>query len=73
MKKCEDCAKQSQIDIYKVPNHSEDNDPNYLIFDHFNEEIHGAIKHSWLQQKVSILLTYSLSSTFKLCLTDQTF
>lgn len=56
MKKCEDCVKQSQIDIYKMPNHSEDNDPNYLLFDQYNEETHGTIRQSWLQQKVCILL-----------------
>lgn len=56
MKKCVDCVEQSQVDIYKQPNHSENNDPNYLHFDHFNEEIHGTIRRSWLQQKVSVLL-----------------
>lgn len=54
MKKCEDCVDQSQIDIYKQPNHPENNDPNYLHFDHYNEEIHGTIKRLWLQQKVCI-------------------
>lgn len=53
MKKCEDCVEQSRINIYKQP---EDNDPNYLIFDHYNEEVHGAIRRSMLQQKVCILL-----------------
>lgn len=55
MKKCEDCVEQSKIDVYKEPN-PENNDPNYLHFDHYNDEIHGAIKRSWLQQKVCILL-----------------
>lgn len=51
IKKCEDCVEQSRINIYKQP---EDNDPNYLIFDHYNEEVHGAIRRSMLQQKVCI-------------------
>lgn len=56
MKKCLECVEQSKIDIYKQPNHPENDDPNYLHFDHYNEEIHGPIRHSWLQQNVSILL-----------------
>lgn len=56
MKKCEECVEQSKIDIYKQPSNSEDNDPNYLHFDHYNEEIHGAVRRSWHQQKVNILL-----------------
>lgn len=56
MKKCEDCVVQSQVDIYKLPKHSENNDPNYLVFDVYDEEIHGTVRRSWLQQKVSILL-----------------
>jgi len=55
MKKCEDCVRQSQVDIYKQPKNSENNDPNYLLFDIYDEEIHGAIRRSWLQQKVCIL------------------
>lgn len=58
MKKCIDCVGQSQVDIYKQPNHSENDDPNYLHFDHFNEEIHGIIRRSWVQQKVSILIKH---------------
>lgn len=56
MKKCEDCVVQSQVDIYKLPKHSENNDPNYLVFDVYDEEIHGTVRRSWLQQKVCILL-----------------
>lgn len=52
MKKCENCVEQSQIDIYKPPTHPENNDPNYLLFDHYNEDIHGTIRRSWFQQKV---------------------
>jgi len=51
LKKCEDCVEQSQIDIYKQPNHAESNDPNYLLFDHYNEDIHGPIRRTWFQQK----------------------
>lgn len=54
VKKCHDCVGQSQIDIYKQPNDPEINDPNYLHFDHYNEEIHGTIRRSWFQQKVCI-------------------
>lgn len=56
MKKCEECVRQSQVDIYKQPKYSENNDPNYLLFDIYDEEIHGAIRRSWVQQKVCILL-----------------
>lgn len=52
IKKCEDCVELSQIEVYNQPNNPEDDDPNYLHFDHFNEETHGSIKQSWLQQKV---------------------
>lgn len=31
-------------------------DPNYLLFDVYDEEIHGAIRRSWLQQKVCNVL-----------------
>lgn len=56
IKKCEECVEQSQIDIYKQPNHPENNDPNYLHFDHYIEEVHGAIRQSWHQKKVCFLL-----------------
>lgn len=70
MKKCEDCVKQSQIDIYKQPMHSENIDPNYLLFDVYDEEIHGTLRRSWLQQKVcnfinKYLIVSIVSSTFK--------
>lgn len=55
MKKCEECVEHSQVDIYKQPKHSEI-DPNYLLFDIYDEEIHGTIRRSWLQQKVCIIL-----------------
>ncbi|VVC31302.1 Ubiquitin-conjugating enzyme E2,Ubiquitin-conjugating enzyme/RWD-like [Cinara cedri] len=51
IKKCEDCVKQSQIEIYNQPNNPENDDPNYLHFDHYNEETHGSIRRTWLQQK----------------------
>lgn len=56
MKKCEECVEQSKIDIYKQPNHPEDNDPNYLLFDQYNEDTHGTIRRSWFQQKVCLLI-----------------
>lgn len=56
MKKCDDCVEQSQVDIYKQPKHSENIDPNYLLFDIYDEEIHGTLRRSLLQQKVCILL-----------------
>lgn len=55
MKKCGDCVRQSQVEIYNQPKHSENNDPNYLLFDIYDEEIHGTIRRQWLQQKVCIL------------------
>lgn len=68
-KKCVDCVEQSKIDIYKLPNHSENDDQNYLHFDHYNEDIHGPIRRSWLQQKVCILLNYLMSDLNKLFFT----
>lgn len=70
MKKCEDCVKQSQIDIYKQPMHLENIDPNYLLFDVYDEEIHGTLRRSWLQQKVcnfnnKYLIVSIVSSTYK--------
>jgi len=66
IKKCVDCVEQSKIDIYKQPNHSENDDPNYLHFDHYNEEIHGPIRRSLFQQKVCILLNYLMLDLNKL-------
>lgn len=57
IKKCDDCIEQSKINIYKQSNLPENDDPNYLHFDHYNEEIHGAIRRSWFQQKVCIIKT----------------
>lgn len=56
VQKCEECVEQSKIDIYKTPVHDESNDPNYLLFDQYNEDTHGTIRRSWFQQKVCILL-----------------
>ncbi|KAL5234553.1 hypothetical protein ACI65C_001963 [Semiaphis heraclei] len=61
MKKCEECVRQSQVDIYKQPKYSENNDPNYLLFDIYDEEIHGAIRRSWVQQKENDNKTQHLS------------
>lgn len=63
IKKCEDCVEQSRIHIYKQPSHVESNDPNYLHFDHYNEEVHGPIRRSWHQQKVCVLFITICSKT----------
>lgn len=68
MKKCEDCVRQSQIDIYKQPMDSENIDPNYLLFDIYDEEIHGTLRRSWIQQKVcNFNIKYLIVSSVSIC------
>ncbi|XP_050537282.1 AKT-interacting protein-like isoform X2 [Daktulosphaira vitifoliae] len=53
VKKCEECVEQSRIDIYKQPNQPECEDPHYILFDRYDEGIHGLTRQSWIHQKES--------------------
>ncbi|XP_050436205.1 AKT-interacting protein-like [Adelges cooleyi] len=51
MKKCQECVERSRTDVYKQPDHPESNDPHYILFEPYIEEMHGPSKRSWFLQK----------------------